>query len=99
MYSWYWQAEMCYAYLGDVPNKDDDIDSDDVFVKSKWSTRGWTLQELLAPMLVESYGHDWKLIGTKSSFIRNVQEATQMEMRHLQDRDSVHHASIAAIFS
>ncbi|KAF2427683.1 hypothetical protein EJ08DRAFT_568801, partial [Tothia fuscella] len=33
---------------------------------SKWFTRGWTLQELIAPSVLEFYLMEWKLLGTKS---------------------------------
>lgn len=32
---------------------------------SRWFTRGWTLQELLAPRHIEFYANDWRLIGEK----------------------------------
>jgi hypothetical protein len=35
--------------------------------RSKWFTRGWTLQELLAPKTVVFFDQDWVDIGTKSS--------------------------------
>jgi hypothetical protein len=47
MYRWYQQAEVCYAYLADVPSDTVNVGSE--FSKSKWFTRGWTLQELIAP--------------------------------------------------
>ena len=50
MFKWYEKAKVCYAYLSDVRNASEDpnkIGSD--FRSSKWFTRGWTLQELLAP--------------------------------------------------
>jgi Heterokaryon incompatibility protein (HET) len=40
--------------------------SDGTFMKSRWFTRGWTLQELIAPRRIEFYGKDWKLLGSKS---------------------------------
>lgn len=42
MYRWYKEAAICYVYLLDVNNRGD-------LEKSLWFTRGWTLQELLAP--------------------------------------------------
>jgi hypothetical protein len=33
--------------------------------KSRWFTRGWTLQELIAPRNVEFYSTDWQKIATK----------------------------------
>ncbi|KAL5356352.1 hypothetical protein BJX96DRAFT_171539 [Aspergillus floccosus] len=45
MYRWYQDAEICYAYLADVPPRKS-------FTESRWFTRGWTLQELIAPSKV-----------------------------------------------
>ena len=39
MYSWYQNAEVCYAYLADVP-KDDDLSQASAFRASRWFTRG-----------------------------------------------------------
>lgn len=70
MFSWYAQAEVCYAYLADVPG-DDNIQADEPhldnskFQNARWHTRGWTLQELLAPALVIFMSQDWKPLGTK----------------------------------
>jgi hypothetical protein len=67
MYRWYQNAQVCYAYLEDVPAEDSSLWSEDsAFRKSKWFTRGWTLQELLAPEIVVFYDHDWNEIGTRT---------------------------------
>jgi hypothetical protein len=50
---------VCYVYLADVPPN--------AFSKSRWFTRGWTLQELIAPSTVMFLGQKWQEIGTKSS--------------------------------
>ena len=39
----------------------------DAFLKSRWFTRGWTLQELLAPELVVFVDSAWRMIGEKTS--------------------------------
>lgn len=62
MYKWYQKAQICYAYLSDVEAGR----HDEQFSKSKWFTRGWTLQELLAPSHVVFYDSTWNEIGTKS---------------------------------
>jgi hypothetical protein len=52
MYAWYIKADVCFVYLADVSPKGlspDDTNLDDEFSKSRWFTRGWTLQELIAP--------------------------------------------------
>jgi len=73
MYVWYKNAKTCYAYLADVEPTDKLIPelshlprSNESFKKSKWFTRGWTLQELIAPAKVEFYARDWVPFGTKS---------------------------------
>jgi hypothetical protein len=50
MYRWYEDAAVCYAYLSDIPFTDP-IDLT-ILSKSRWFTRGWTLQELIAPTKV-----------------------------------------------
>ena len=43
MFAWYRDAEVCYAYLSDVPALDrNDRDIFEKFRKSRWFTRGWT---------------------------------------------------------
>ena len=65
MFGWYKKSEICYAYLSDVSSKDNDRDAvKKAFAASKWFTRGWTLQELLAPSEVVFFDHEWVRIGT-----------------------------------
>jgi hypothetical protein len=37
-----------------------------IFVKARWLSRGWTLQELIAPRLLIFFSKDWIEIGSKS---------------------------------
>jgi mannosyltransferase OCH1-like enzyme len=60
MYRWYQEAAICYAYLFDVQSMSS-------FEASVWFTRGWTLQELIAPARVEFYSSTWHYLGTKFS--------------------------------
>ncbi|KXX81004.1 Vegetative incompatibility protein HET-E-1 [Madurella mycetomatis] len=48
MYRYYQQAAICYAYLAGLP-EDTDAQTDVEFANHEWFTRGWTLQELIAP--------------------------------------------------
>ena len=59
MYKWYKGSRVCYAYLSDV-EKADQLEA------SRWFTRGWTLQELIAPRRVEFYTASWSSLGKKS---------------------------------
>ncbi|KAM5542359.1 hypothetical protein V8D89_003818 [Ganoderma adspersum] len=76
MYRYYSLARMCYAYLHDVPPTTGDESylsglyhpqfQQAKFTASKWHTRGWTLQELIAPTFVLFLANDWTHIGTKA---------------------------------
>lgn len=81
MFKWYHNAAICYVYLYDVTWNE--ADSDQQFLKSKWFTRGWTLQELLAPKNIEFYDRDWRYIGTKESLMNQIVEATGIAKEHL----------------
>ena len=69
MYQWYERAKICYAYLADVRMVEDEHEnwekSRAEFHRSAWFTRGWTLQELLAPAQVLFYDRNWAVIGAK----------------------------------
>ena len=66
MFRWYQRAEVCYAYLSDVDLQGTAHLDSSIIHGSRWFTRGWTLQELLAPAVVVFYDKHWTEIGTKS---------------------------------
>jgi hypothetical protein len=65
MYQWYMDSQICYAYLGDVRLIRASLEA--IYLEgleeSRWFTRGWTLQELIAPSIVEFYDTDVSIIG------------------------------------
>ncbi|ETS82469.1 hypothetical protein PFICI_04345 [Pestalotiopsis fici W106-1] len=66
MFRWYQQAEVCYAFLSDIEDSDlEDSADDDQITQSRWFTRGWTLQELIAPPVVHFYSKNWRFLGRK----------------------------------
>ncbi|KAH8742972.1 hypothetical protein F5883DRAFT_357847, partial [Diaporthe sp. PMI_573] len=46
--------------------------------ESCWFTRGWTLQELIAPSSVELYNRYWAAIGNKTSLSSYLEEITSI---------------------
>jgi KaiC/GvpD/RAD55 family RecA-like ATPase len=81
MFRWYQNADKCYVYLADVENGSEDSDElvrrwKPNFKKSRWFTRGWTLQELLAPKTVEFYSADAVRLGDKISLRQTISEIT-----------------------
>jgi hypothetical protein len=68
MFCWYQNASKCYVYLPDVSM--DTLPEEtwkSAFRKTRWATRGWTLQELLAPSSVEFFSSEGQRIGDKKS--------------------------------
>jgi hypothetical protein len=63
MFKWYEASDRCYVYLVDVQFEDNTL----TFRDSEWFTRGWTLQELIAPRKMVFYDRNWKTLGTKHS--------------------------------
>ena len=97
MYRWYEEAEECYAYLADVPRgivNHPTGAANDKFRESKWFTRGWTLQELIAPLTVVFLNSKWQKIGSKSSLQSLISEITGIPGGFLLG-DDIEHASIA----
>ncbi|KAH7913147.1 hypothetical protein BJ138DRAFT_1146676 [Hygrophoropsis aurantiaca] len=52
MFRWYRESYICIAYLGETISLEG-LEGD------AWFTRGWTLQELLAPSQIKFYKKDW----------------------------------------
>ncbi|EJF56991.1 HET-domain-containing protein, partial [Dichomitus squalens LYAD-421 SS1] len=81
MHSWYRYAGVCYAFLQDVDKSagDHDLEHWEQFRSSKWFTRGWTLQELLAPSVVLFLSNSWDVIGSKHTLASIVSEVTRID--------------------
>ena len=68
IYRWYKASIFCYALLSDVDCDSSDAETTEQQVKSSlWFTRGWTLQELLAPREIVFYNCKWEVLGTKQT--------------------------------
>lgn len=94
MWRWYRDAQICYAYLDDISGPILDLGQD--LATSAWFTRGWTLQELLAPSVVLLYDKQWELIGTKSTAAVQISGITGIHKKYLcNDAAYIHHACIA----
>ncbi|KAL3419822.1 HET domain-containing protein [Phlyctema vagabunda] len=85
MYAWYKRSEVCYAYLDDVSSeKDISLPGGEAALsRSRWFTRGWTLQELLAPAYVVFFDAQWVEIGSKGSLSREISSITNIDTRAL----------------
>jgi hypothetical protein len=109
MYSWYRGAAVCLTYLEDVPSaqllSSGDVSSDTywlAFANSRWFTRGWTLQELVASRQIEFYAEDWTIIGTKKTLVDRLGEITSIDTWYLnfpERAENNSYVSVAQIMS
>jgi hypothetical protein len=91
MFRWYANASKCYVYLSDVS-----VDSArgkgqlpqatwvSSFQRSRWFTRGWTLQELLAPKFVAFYSAEGEYLGDRKSLVPEIQAITGINSKALE---------------
>ncbi|EJF64438.1 hypothetical protein DICSQDRAFT_167595 [Dichomitus squalens LYAD-421 SS1] len=103
MYKWYGNASLCLAYLADVHDVAESGDSvqgqlsapGSEFRESEWFTRGWTLQELIAPERVVFLCQAWRLLGTKAQLAEVFEEITGIGQGVLLHEESLHEISVA----
>lgn len=94
MFNWYKNAARCYAYLSDVHFYNGPKAVEQLSISS-WFTRGWTLQELLAPKEVHFYSSRWEPIGTKNNLSSTIEEVTGIPRAFLIGWAGLHEASVA----
>ncbi|MDI1487044.1 MAG: hypothetical protein OHK93_006307 [Ramalina farinacea] len=94
MFNWYRKAVICYVHLSDVTSRDEE-ESLRQFDRSKWFTRGWTLQELLAPQHCLFFNAMWEPMGTVKDFSSRIAEITNIEERFLKDKPPLRYLSVA----
>lgn len=79
MYRWYQEAAKCYVYLRDVRcGTASHSIVEKAIRRSRWFKRGWTLQELLAPQVVEFYNEEGDFLGDRSSLSNLIYSITKI---------------------
>ncbi|KAK3997853.1 heterokaryon incompatibility protein-domain-containing protein [Cladorrhinum sp. PSN332] len=88
MFNWYLESMVCYAYLSDVPP----TPGSDIAV-SRWFTRGWTLQELLAPNHITFFDCTWTPRGQRgdSHLLGKISSKTRINTQVLAERERLHY--------
>ncbi|KAF2622330.1 hypothetical protein BU25DRAFT_327275, partial [Macroventuria anomochaeta] len=90
MFQWYQKAAVCYAYLSNVSSEEKNSahskEWELQFKSSRWFNRGWTLQELIAPDIVQFFSKEWALLGDKHTLVQEVSDATGISIEALQTK-------------
>ena len=79
MFQWYQSASLCVAFLADVSEAQDPHSPYSEFRSSLWFSRGWTLQELIAPAEMLFVGRSWKVLGSKRILGALIEEVTGID--------------------
>ncbi|KAJ4376347.1 hypothetical protein N0V83_001630 [Neocucurbitaria cava] len=93
MYMYYKNSSICYAYIADFDIERghspslNDINAPHGLGSQRWFSRGWTLQELIAPPIVEFYDVNWKEFGTRLSLQQQLTAITGISKFILQGGD------------
>lgn len=90
MFRWYRNAAKCYVYLADVSTRKRGHDQAEPnwtssFQSSRWFTRGWTLQELLAPKTVEFFSSEREQLGDRVTLLQNIHAITGIPVAALNN--------------
>lgn len=97
MFRWYQAAQICYAVLDDVslsPCSNSEASSEPDQEKhtiaeqlhtARWFTRGWTLQELIAPRKLWFFDSKWTFFGNRESLLETLAHITGIHTSILQD--------------
>lgn len=93
MFRWYQRSNVCYVYLADAAKSSED--AVEQIRKSRWITRGWTLQELLAPSNLRFYDRQWHFLGDKQSLAERLVEITGINFGAIHWPEAVSSYSVA----
>ena len=88
MYRWYQEADICYGFLADVSREEE-------MSGCKWLTRGWTLQELIAPPNLLFLNKNWEELGTKGDLAESISRWTGIPVSVLEGTADIETLSIA----
>lgn len=90
MWQWYKQADTCFAFLEDFPGP-----GAPTLTQSRWFTRGWTLQELVAPKNVIVFDKYWNKAGDRECLQPDFTGRTKIGMNFLLHGQNISRASIS----
>lgn len=94
MFRWYRDAEVCLAHLADLP-ADDPAAPETAMRRCRWFTRGWCLQELIAPRALDFFDAGWNFWGSRSELKKPLAAATGIDEDVLDNPAAAHSLPVA----
>ncbi|POS73599.1 hypothetical protein DHEL01_v208004 [Diaporthe helianthi] len=102
MFRYYRTAEVCYVLLSDFPTLPARIPERERLAQvarnlksCKWFTRGWALQELIAPGRLEFFDDHWNFLGEKSDLEGPLSDITRIDETVLKDSSRLSEIPVA----
>lgn len=103
MFRYYQTAVVCYVFLADfeslphkqIPEKERLALVATRLKDCKWFTRGWTLQELIAPSRLEFYDNQWEFVGAKTDLVEPLFEMTKIDESVLRNSSRLYTIPVA----
>jgi hypothetical protein len=92
MFRWYMKSDICFVYLSDLG---EGVPTECGMEHCKWFTRGWTLQELIAPSNLEFYDAAWNVRGTKRGLEETLHQITGIDKNVLRNSDLLNNIPVA----
>lgn len=92
MFRWYRRAAKCYVYLADLAPAHVNLPFEDGLSKCRWFTRGFTLQELIAPSQIKFFDQEWNFRTTKRNCVKLLSDITGIDveiLRHQKPLSSI----------
>jgi hypothetical protein len=90
-----WLSSGTEYTLYPLPPDDESHFLHEAFGKSTWFTRGWTLQELIAPKILGFFGCDWNYVGDRRTLTATISKSTGIDPDILRGRRPLSSISIA----
>ncbi|KAI0849364.1 HET-domain-containing protein [Daldinia vernicosa] len=92
MFKLYMNSAVCFVFLSDLPSESS---FEDHFLRCKWLTRGWTLQEIVAPRAAEFYDAKWEFRGRKPELNTFLASVTKIDYAVLCDSQAMFEVPVA----
>lgn len=99
MFRYYWNARVCYAYLSDLLPADTTSSIEERLRPCRWFSRGWTLQELIAPPSLIIYDSEWSAVASRAEIAVALAGITHILWKIFANREALWRTSVATRMS